>query len=591
MFFNDLGHHMRLARRWLGIPAIVGAVLALAIACGSSTRPEQQAELHQTGQALGTDGLDFYLNFPESAAVGNPTFIGAGVYYYPPCDPGTGGAGGGSSDGGLPPPPGCDTATAVSDVTFTQTVTGTFSNSDFYYYGPAGFTCSETDVAGGISVTCHADSLDPYQNGNYGITIVPSVLGETITTSATLTAGGVEVRSESRQMSIVEPSADLAVWAWGGGTALLGQTAYTSFFLANNGPVAAANPKLTLTLNGPGVIDYVNVWYGTCTWTDTTATCTAPDFPVFWGVPVDVGFHGTALGQVSITASISSDTPDAYLDNNVATSTFDILQPKVTDIAVTITDAPDPVKVGKPLTYNITVTNNGPDTAEYVYMSDFLPYDTLFSSVTTTQGFCYGGDWGYLQCDLGPMASGLSANITVVVTPQEGGTISNYVYAQNGDWLAIDPDWSNNSAVATTTVKGPNPPVTVQSYSDKFFVVLGAYVDCANDFVLLEGYLHTSYQIIYNKKTGFYQVQQIFNPEGLTGEGLNTGDTYHATGMTRQSYRYANGFPNQFTFENNFRIIGEKTGNDLLVHMTTVVTFNPDGSVASEVNKYSFECK
>ena len=99
------------------------------------------------------------------------------------------------------------------------------------------------------------------------------------------------------------------------------------------------------------------------------------------------------------------------------------------------------------------------------------------------------------------------------------------------------------------------------------------------------------FQTIYNEKSGFFMVTQVFNPQGITGIGFNAGDTYHATGMTRTSQRYSGGFPQQLTLENNFRIIGDKTGNDLLIHQTTVVTLNPDGTVKSEVTKYSFECK
>ena len=77
----------------------------------------------------------------------------------------------------------------------------------------------------------------------------------------------------------------------------------------------------------------------------------------------------------------------------------------------------------------------------------------------------------------------------------------------------------------------------------------------------------------------------------MTGVGFNTGDTYHAAGVMRHSQRFSGAFPQSVTFENNFLIVGEKTGNNLLVHQTTVVIFNPDGTVKTEVTKTSFECK
>jgi uncharacterized repeat protein (TIGR01451 family) len=583
----------------MGVAAALAALGGLIAGCGSSSEPEQQqeqsVEIGQTHQALaGAEGLDFFLNSSEFGYVGTPTSIGAGIFYFPPCipgDPGSGGSGGGAGATGGTGGGTCDTAVAVSDVTLTMTVSGNFDFLDFGFGGPEGFSCTQAPVTGGFTVTCHADTFEPFTNGGFNLNIVPIALGDIITTNATLTAGGVEVRSETRFMTIIEPSADLIVLGPPGGTGLVGQTTFTSLLLANNGPISAVNPRLSLTLTGDGQFTSVNVFGGSCTSTATTATCEAGSFPIFFGVPVSIGFVGNTPGQIAIHAVLSSDTPDPDLANNEWTTYFDMVEPRVADLAISMTDSPDPVKVGKALTYSISLRNNGPDTANYPVVMDMLPYRTTFVSATPTQGFCYGGEWGFLQCEPGPLAAGQSMGISVVVTPLEGGTISNLAQVFNADPAAIDPDLSNNFVQTDTTVKGPNPPVTVKSFSDRFYTSLGAYVECANDFVLLEGYLHTSYQTIYNEKSGFFMITQIFNPQGMTGTGFNTGDTYHATGMTRTSQRFSGGFPKSFTFENNFRIIGDKTGNDLLVHQTTVVTLNPDGTVKSEVTKYSFECK
>jgi uncharacterized repeat protein (TIGR01451 family) len=598
------GNQMKLSGSWMGVPVALAAILGLAVACASSSQPDKEegAEVAQARQALDAEGLDLFLFAPDLGYVGVPTSIQAGVGYFPPCIPegggtgGTGGSGGSAGapggtggEGGLPPPP-CEAPPPVADVTLTTTIVGNFSLSDFFYRGPDGFSCTQTAIAGGASVTCHDDSFEPFNGGDFVANIVPSTLGDVITTTATLTAGGVEVRSETRQTTIAEPGSDLAVFGPFSGTALVGQPTNAGFFVGNNGPLEATNPTLTLTLSGPGAFQHVGVMTGTCTWTDTTATCHADTFPQFFGIPVDVVFVGNAVGQVSITTTISSDTPDPDLGNNQWTALFDVVEPRVADLAITMTDAPDPVRVNRQLTYSISVTNNGPDTVQQPFVADFLPANTTFVSATPTQGSCM--NLGILFCSVGPLAPMQSVSISVVVTPLEGGTISNRAEVVNFfDPFTVDPDQSNNVAVVETTVKGPNTPVTVESFSDRFYTQLGAFIPCANDFVLLEGYLHNSFQLIFNEKSGFYMVTQIFNPQGMTGTGFNTGETYHATGMTRQSQRFTNGFPDQITFENNFRIIGEKTGNDLLVHTTTVVTFNPDGTIKTEVVKSSFECQ
>jgi hypothetical protein len=88
-----------------------------------------------------------------------------------------------------------------------------------------------------------------------------------------------------------------------------------------------------------------------------------------------------------------------------------------------------------------------------------------------------------------------------------------------------------------------------------------------------------------------YQVEALFNPQGISGTGLQSGDTYRGTGMTRSAMTWLGGFPDAYLFQGNFRIIGEKTGNNLLLHTTVRLTFAPDGSVSSTLEKVSFDCK
>src|SRR5947209_10996941 len=56
------------------------------------------------------------------------------------------------------------------------------------------------------------------------------------------------------------------------------------------------------------------------------------------------------------------------------------------DLSVTKADSPDPVNTGSNLTYTITVTNNGPDTAANASWSDTLPLGTTFVEPLSTPG-------------------------------------------------------------------------------------------------------------------------------------------------------------------------------------------------------------
>jgi uncharacterized repeat protein (TIGR01451 family) len=90
----------------------------------------------------------------------------------------------------------------------------------------------------------------------------------------------------------------------------------------------------------------------------------------------------------------------------------------VADLALSITDTPDPVTAGKNLTYKYIVTNNGPDTATIVTLISSLPTNV---SIVSLPSSCSGT--GPITCDLGSIASGTTVSADVVVTPTSVGTI------------------------------------------------------------------------------------------------------------------------------------------------------------------------
>src|SRR6476659_1951258 len=106
-------------------------------------------------------------------------------------------------------------------------------------------------------------------------------------------------------------------------------------------------------------------------------------------------------------------------------------------------------------------------------------------------------------------------------------------------------------------------------------------VPCANggagELVLIEGTLHIQQHITINDNR--VTIKSHFQPQGAGGVGLSTGDSYNATGVTQEvdTLPLTNGAA-EFTFINNFRLIGQGSGNNLLVHQTVHTTVNADGT-------------
>ena len=92
---------------------------------------------------------------------------------------------------------------------------------------------------------------------------------------------------------------------------------------------------------------------------------------------------------------------------------------------VSKTANPNPVDRGADLTYFITVHNNGPNPATNVTVTDALASLVTtggFQSATPSQGTCTpsgvtAGPTVNLSCNLGSLAVGAGATVTVVVRP------------------------------------------------------------------------------------------------------------------------------------------------------------------------------
>ena len=118
-------------------------------------------------------------------------------------------------------------------------------------------------------------------------------------------------------------------------------------------------------------------------------------------------------------------------------------------------------------------------------------------------------------------------------------------------------------------------------------------VPCANDGlgedVLVSGFLHVLVTGTLDA-AGKVHSTEHFQPMGVAGTGLTTGDVYHATGITRDEAN-GNGIPFEATFVNNFRLVGPGKGNNVSVHETAHVTVNANGETTADIDTLKLECK
>ena len=139
------------------------------------------------------------------------------------------------------------------------------------------------------------------------------------------------------------------------------------------------------------------------------------------------------------------------------------------------------------------------------------------------------------------------------------------------------------------------PPVHAEVVENESIDLnLVQFVPCANggigEFVELNGSLHQLITFTINGNT--ISGKTHFQPQGISGVGLDTGDKYQGAGVTQDHFKesFKNG---QFvqTFVNNFRIIGQGAGNNFLVHENFHLTITANGEVTASHENLSIECK
>ncbi len=162
----------------------------------------------------------------------------------------------------------------------------------------------------------------------------------------------------------------------------------------------------------------------------------------------DGSYTNTVVGHIGseqIDRSLDTTDPDP------ATST--VLVGSNADLTISKSDSADPVNVGDGFSYTVTVTNNGPNAAANVSISDTLPVAyvsfTAGSETLSVAGTC---NWvsPTLTCNLtNPIPAGSTVTLTIPGTATAAGTATDTASVTS---TTPDPVTPNNTTENTTIV-------------------------------------------------------------------------------------------------------------------------------------------
>jgi uncharacterized repeat protein (TIGR01451 family) len=367
-----------------------------------------------------------------------------------------------------------------NDITYTQTVTnngpGTASTVSFTEATPtnttfasvsvpAGWACTTPAIGATGTVTCTISSMATGTSADIivAVNVAASVAAGTITANSSISSAN-DPYTANNSTTVATPvtnACDLTVTNSGlpNPVAAGSNITYTQT-VTNNGPSNCSTA--TFTEVTPANTTFVSVAAATTgggTWTcpnSAPVSCTNPSVPPGSTGTITAIYKvnaGTASGTIiSDTATGSSATRDTNQTDNSATVNIDVAGATQADLSVTNSGSPNPVTAGGNITYTQTVTNGGPAGATTIVLSDAVPANTTFVSLTGPAGWNCTSTVPY-TCSNTTLAAGASANFSFVVkvntTVVSGTTISD---TASVSCAASDPNCANNSATASVVV-------------------------------------------------------------------------------------------------------------------------------------------
>ena len=322
---------------------------------------------------------------------------------------------------------------------------------------PAGVTFVEATppvAQNGSALTWDLGTLNP--GGDFSATVTVMVNTSGVQTNvarvASSTFDPAPSNNRATLSTAVDVQADLSLSKTGPATAEAGDTITYEITVSNSGPDGVANATVVDSL--PVGVTFLYA---------TGNGIQAAGSVVSWSLQaigagasemVTVTVKVDSTGTLTNIAKVFSSSPDPDTDD-----LRDIHSTVVTgaDLSVTKTATDDgSPAIGEFITYTILVSNNGPDNATNVAVSDTLPPGVTFS--TASGGGTEAGGvvtWAAIPA----LAVGADTTLTVEVTIDQSVDLTNWAVAASATG---DPNPANNAAFAFTPAPGASADLSMQ---------------------------------------------------------------------------------------------------------------------------------
>ena len=236
------------------------------------------------------------------------------------------------------------------------------------------------------------------------------------------------------------------------GVVLPGATVTYTIVVTNNGPSSATS--VTVTDNLPAGVTFVSA-----SGTGWSCSFSAPTVSCGYNTPLPAGSSASVM--ITVTAPITSSTVFTNAASGIAPTTFPgtpftsnvvtLTTAAQADLDVSKTAVPSPVFGGQLVTYVVTVTTTGPDTATNVVITDVFQGGATFGSVVATSGGAtlQSSTTSAVTFTVPSLSVGSTAVMTYTVIAPADGVITNTATVKSDP---VDPAPLNNITSTTVTV-------------------------------------------------------------------------------------------------------------------------------------------
>jgi len=248
-------------------------------------------------------------------------------------------------------------------------------------------------------------------------------------------------------LTLADPLADVGVSISDSPDPVAVESNITYTVTVNNlGPSAATGLVLESPVPPGMLFTSATAAAGSCTVSNGVIRCSLNPLSPSASTIVTILLAPVTGGTVTNSVRISTLSTDQHPANNLASASTRVIL--VNDLELTGGAAPDPVLLGQPLTFTMSVTNLGPYDANDVLVIDQVPSGFEVLDITGTLGSCTNLG-GTIRCDVGTLPAGGGATFTLAGRALALGTLTNAVTVLESE---SDFNPSNNQWFTTVTV-------------------------------------------------------------------------------------------------------------------------------------------